>query len=66
MRCVFQKGGLVGWLVVLDGLLFGMYVRKNFSEYPVGLPLRKKGKKKIIPGPQSEARAGWPKRLRLV
>ena len=35
-RCVFQKGGLVGWLVGLDGLLFVMYVRKNFSAYPVG------------------------------
>jgi len=30
-RCVFQKGGLVGWLVGLDALLFVMYVtEKNF------------------------------------
>jgi len=26
---------LVGWLVGLDALLFGMYVRKKFSAYPV-------------------------------
>jgi len=26
---------LVGWLVGLDGLLFGMYVKKKFSAYPV-------------------------------
>jgi len=30
----FSKRG-VGWLVGLDALLFGMYVRKNFSAYPV-------------------------------
>ena len=31
-----------------------------------GWELRKKGQKKIIPGTQSKARAGWPKRLRLL
>jgi len=36
-RCVFKKGGLVGWLVVLDALLFVVYVWKNFSAYPVFL-----------------------------
>jgi len=31
-----------------------------------GWTLRKKGEKKIIPGTQPKARAGWPKRLMLV
>ena len=31
----FQKGGLVGWLVGLDGLLFGMYVTVKKYAYPL-------------------------------
>jgi len=49
-----------------------MVLNKECISRPADLPAargwerRKKGKKKFIPGTQPKARAGWPKRLRLV